>query len=66
VASAQSSKIDLFLFDMQGRLVGRQQAALSAGYNSLPINTSGLAKGGYSIRGIVAGEGFRVIRFVKQ
>jgi hypothetical protein len=66
VASAQPSKMEILLFDMQGRLVNRQQALLTKGYNSFPVIINGLAKGSYSIRGMVEGEGSRVIRFVKQ
>jgi hypothetical protein len=66
VTSANASKMDISIFDMQGRLVNRQSVSLIAGFNNLPVNVSNLASGTYTIRGSVADEESRLIRFVKQ
>ena len=66
VASAQSSKMELTIFDMQGRLVNRQSISVIAGYNSLPINVASLQAGTYTIQAIIADDKSKVIRFVKQ
>lgn len=66
IASAQSGKMELFIFDMQGRLVSTQNLSMIAGFNSLPVNVASLPAGTYSIRGGIAGEQLKTIRFVKQ
>ncbi len=66
IASAQPGKMDIAIFDMQGRLVNRQNISLIAGFNNLPINVSDLSAGTYTIQGTIADERSRVIRFVKQ
>lgn len=66
VASAQAGKMELSIFDMQGRLVNRQNISLIAGFNSLPVNAGNLAAGTYMIRGIMADEQSAILRFVKQ
>ncbi len=66
VASAQAGKMEIVIFDMQGRLVNRQSISLIAGYNSLPVNVVNLAAGTYTIKGSMADDQTKVIRFVKQ
>jgi hypothetical protein len=66
VASAQAGKIEMTIFDMQGRLVNRQSISLIAGFNSLPVNVGNLAAGTYTIRAGMQDEQFKIIRFVKQ
>jgi hypothetical protein len=66
VASAQSSKMELTIFDMQGRLVNRQSISVIAGYNSLPMNVANLSLGTYTIQATIADDKSRVVRFVKQ
>jgi hypothetical protein len=66
VSSAQASKMDIIIFDMQGRLVNRQTVQLIAGFNSLPIQAGRLAAGTYTIQASIAGEQTRQLRFVKQ
>jgi len=66
VTSAQAGKIDIAIYDMQGRLVNRQSISLIAGFNNLPIYVSNLSPGTYTIQGIVADERSKIIRFVKQ
>ena len=66
VASAQAGKMDIAIFDMQGRLVNRQSISLIAGYNSVPVNVANLAAGTYTFKGSMSDEQIRIIRFVKQ
>jgi hypothetical protein len=66
VSSAQASKMDIIIFDMQGRLVNRQTVQLIAGFNSLPIQAGRLAAGTYTRQASIAGEQTRQLRFVKQ
>ncbi len=66
VTSAQASKMELVIIDMQGRLVNRQTISLIAGFNSLPVNVGNLAAGTYTISGTIGEDKSRIIRFVKQ
>ena len=66
IASAQSSKLDIRILDMQGRIVNRQIIPVTAGSNSIPMNVGKLAAGTYNIYGLMDGDKSRVIRFVKQ
>jgi len=66
VASAQPGKMNIDIFDMQGRLVNRQSISLIAGFNNAPINVSDLSPGTYTIRGTIADDKSREMRFVKQ
>jgi hypothetical protein len=66
VASAQAGKIDITIFDMQGRLIKQQNITLIAGFNSVPVNIANLSAGSYTIRGNMADEQVQIIRFVKQ
>jgi hypothetical protein len=58
--------MEINIFDMQGRLVNRQTLSLIAGFNNLPVNVADLAPGTYTIRGTIADDRSRVMRFVKQ
>jgi len=66
VASAQAGKMDIAIFDMQGRLMNRQSISVIAGFNSVPVNVDKLAAGTYSIRVSVTNERSKLLRFVKQ
>jgi len=66
VASAQAGKMEIVIFDMQGRLVNRQTLTLIAGFNSMPVNVVNLSPGTYTIKGSMADDQSKVIRFVKQ
>jgi len=66
VASALSGKMEIVIFDMQGRLVNRQSFSIIAGFNSLPVNVANLPAGTYTIKAGMAGEQTKIIRFVKQ
>jgi Secretion system C-terminal sorting domain len=66
VASAQAGKMEMVIFDMQGRLVNRQSIPLIAGFNSLPVNVGNLAAGTYTIQAVIGEERSKVMRFVKE
>ncbi len=66
VASAQSSKMEIMIFDMQGRLVNRQSISVIAGFNSLPVHVANLQAGTYAIQAIITDDKSKVMRFVKQ
>ena len=66
IACAQASKIEVSIYDMQGRLVNRQSLNLIAGFNSLPVNVASLSSGSYTIRGSINDDKTRVMRFVKE
>jgi len=66
VASALAGKMELVIFDMQGRLMNRQTISLIAGYNSMPVNVANLSPGTYTIKGSMNDDQSKVIRFVKQ
>jgi len=66
VTSAQAGTMEISIFDMQGRLVNRQTLSLVGGYNTLPVNVVNLQPGTYAIRGSMADDQSKVIRFVKQ
>ena len=66
VASAVSGKMEIVIFDMQGRLVKTQIISLISGFNSLPVNVASLSAGTYIIKASTNNEEFKVMRFVKQ
>jgi hypothetical protein len=66
VASATAGKMEIVIFDMQGRLVNRQSISLIAGFNSATVNVNNLSAGTYTIKGSMTGDETKVIRFVKQ
>jgi hypothetical protein len=66
IASAKAGKMEISIFDMQGRLVNRQSFSLIAGFNSLPVQVNHLSAGTYIIRANMEGEQSNMIRFVKQ
>jgi len=66
VSNALSGKMEIVIFDMQGRLVNRQSISLIAGFNSLPVNVANLSAGTYTIKAGMADEQTKIVRFVKQ
>jgi hypothetical protein len=66
IASAQAGKMDIAIFDMQGRLVNRQSISVIAGYNSATVNVVNLSAGTYTIKGSMSDDQSKVMRFVKQ
>jgi hypothetical protein len=66
IASALTGKMEIAIYDMQGRLVNRQSIMLIGGFNSLPINVANLAAGSYTMRCNMGENETKLIRFVKQ
>ena len=66
IASALAGKMEIVIFDMQGRLMNRQTLSLIAGFNSMPVNVANLSPGTYTIKGSMGDDPYKVIRFVKQ
>ena len=66
VTNAAASKMDISIFDMQGRVVSRQNVSVIAGFNSIPMQAGNLGAGTYTIQATVADEKSKMIRFVKQ
>ena len=66
VTSAQQTKMEMMITDMQGRVMIRQTVSMISGYNSIDMNVTNLAPGTYNISGITADDKTRMIRFVKQ
>jgi hypothetical protein len=66
VTSAENTKMNVVIIDMQGRVVQQQTMSMIAGYNSLDMNVINLAAGTYTIYGTTASDRSKVIRFVKQ
>jgi hypothetical protein len=66
LAAAVAQKMNLFILDMQGRIVSTQPVQLTAGINAVEINRNALAPGIYTIYGILAGERTKILKFVKQ
>ncbi len=66
VTSAENTKMNVVIVDMQGRVVQQQTVSMVAGYNSLDMNVINLAAGTYNIYGTTASDKSKVIRFVKQ
>ena len=64
--SATSTKMDVVISDMQGRIVRRQTVSLTAGFNNTDIIVNSLAPGTYSLYGITADDRSGLIRFAKQ
>jgi hypothetical protein len=66
VSSYRDSKVDLFVTDVQGRIIRKITASLAAGNNILNINVSNLAAGSYNISGHTTEGKTRTVRFIKQ
>ncbi|MGB4843201.1 MAG: T9SS type A sorting domain-containing protein, partial [Ferruginibacter sp.] len=64
ISSAISSKIDLIIIDVSGRLIKKQMVNLIAGFNAVPVEVGKLAAGTYYVYGIAGGEKSKPVRFV--
>ena len=66
LASAQQGKVELSVFDLNGRLMQRQPVNVAAGSNTISIDVSKLGAGSYVLQ-VAAGDGnTATIRFIKQ
>lgn len=66
ITSAEATKINIVINDMQGKVVLRRTAALIAGYNQVDMHVENLAAGTYCIYGNTDQDRSQTIRFVKQ
>jgi hypothetical protein len=66
ITSAEQKKMEILVSDIAGRVVAKQSISIIAGFNAIDMNVYNLAKGTYTIQGIVEGEKSKLIRFVKQ
>jgi len=66
VSSAIADNMDVFITDKQGRLVKKLKLALTAGFNSIPVNVSNLAAGSYTVYGMMGNTRSKVLHFIKQ
>jgi len=66
VTSAENTKMDIVIVDVQGRVVQRRAVNIIAGFNSVDMQVTGLTTGTYSIYGNTASARSKVLRFVKQ
>jgi len=66
ISSAQKTNMEIIISDMQGRIMQKQTVVMIAGFNSMNMNVSGLAKGTYRLYGNSAAERTGVLRFVIQ
>jgi hypothetical protein len=66
VSSAVAADMDVFITDKQGRLVKKLKLALTAGFNSIPVNVSNLAAGSYTVYGMMGNARSKVLHFIKQ
>lgn len=66
VTSAENTKLNVVITDIQGRVVQKQTMNIIAGYNSLDMSVTNLASGTYNIYGTTDSDKSKVIRFVKQ
>jgi hypothetical protein len=66
ITSAEQKRMEILISDIAGSVVAKQSTSLIAGFNAIDMNVDNLAKGTYTIQGIVEGEKSKLIRFVKQ
>ena len=66
VTSAENTKLNVVIIDMQGRVVQKQTLNMIAGYNTLDMNVINLASGTYNIYATTSTDRSKVMRFVKQ
>ncbi|HMK04784.1 MAG TPA: T9SS type A sorting domain-containing protein, partial [Ferruginibacter sp.] len=66
ISAAQRRDIDIVITDMQGRVLQKRSFNMIAGFNTIDMNVTGLAKGTYQLYGSNAAERSGVQRFVIQ
>lgn len=66
VSAAQAANMNIVITDMQGRVLQRQSASLTAGFNEVPVNVRNLAAGTYQVAVYTADGRAGVQRFVVQ
>jgi hypothetical protein len=66
IASSTQHKLDLFIVDMQGRIMIKRNYTITAGNTNIGLQLNGLAAGVYQMTGISAEGKTNTIRFIKQ
>ena len=66
VSSANSTKMDLMISDMQGRILQKQITNIIAGFNTVPVNVQNLAAGSYQVMVSTTDGNKKLLRFVIQ
>lgn len=66
ISSTKATPIDIFIYDIQGRLINKQTVNGIAGYNSFNINAGSKSAGTFVITASSGNEKSRSLRFVKK
>lgn len=66
ISSTKATPIDVFIYDIQGRLIKKQTINGIVGYNSFNINTGSISSGTFFITASTGNEKSRALRFVKE
>ncbi len=66
VAASRSTKMQLNITDMSGRIIKTINQAVASGSSLISINTATLSTGVYNITGMLDGVQTKTLRFVKQ
>ncbi len=66
ITTAQQTKMEVVITDVQGRVMSKQSLTLTAGFNAIDMNVSNLAKGTYQLFGNIADGRTKTLSFVKQ
>jgi len=62
--AARKGMAEIQVIDMSGRIVHKQTAPVTAGFNQVPVPVTKLSPGIYSVRILVGGESTRPLRFI--
>ncbi|MGB4846145.1 MAG: T9SS type A sorting domain-containing protein, partial [Ferruginibacter sp.] len=65
-STASSTKLNIIISDLQGRIMQRQQVNAIAGYNTIPVNVQNLSGGTYQVLVNTAEGDSKLLRFVIQ
>lgn len=66
ISTSHQTPVKIFITDMQGRMVQKNNYLLVNGFTSLTVNVNHLAKGTYHIYGITSEGRTKTLAFVKQ
>jgi hypothetical protein len=66
ITSAEKMQAEIYITDITGRTVAKQNVILINGFNPIDIHVANLAKGVYQLFGITALGRTKLLQFVKQ
>lgn len=66
ISAAKNEQVEIGITDMQGRGLMKRSVLLIAGFNSIPLDVSHLARGTYQLSAKTAGGQAAILRFVIQ